>query len=59
MSSLPTISIEDINKDTFYGTYPDYERLTKAINDEIDGLNIYKVVDENGRLLAYTFEVKE
>jgi len=58
MSSLPTISIEDINEDTFYGTYPDFERLTQAINDEIEGLNIYKVLDEDGKLLTYTFEVE-
>ena len=59
MSSLPTISIDDIHEDTFYGTYPDFERLTKAINDEIEGLNIYKVLDKDGKLLTYTFEVEE
>lgn len=55
----PSIPEDQVNEDTFYGTYPDLERLVIAINEEINGLNIYRVIDEDNKLLKYTFEAEE
>ena len=58
-TTLPDINIQDVNETTFYGHYATLEELAIAINKEINGLNIFRVINEEGRVQNYTFEVEE
>ena len=57
MKSLPRIHKDKIN-DNFCGTYSDYPEMIEAIC-ELSGLKAYGVVDDDGKLLSFTFEVVE
>ena len=57
MSSLPKIHKDQIN-DNFCGTYSDYPEMIEAIC-ELSGIKAYNVVDDDGKLLNFTFEVVE
>lgn len=54
---LPEINIKDVT-DNFCGNYADYPEMILAMC-ELSGLKAYHVVDDNGRLKTFTFEVKE
>lgn len=51
---LPEINVNDINDDC--GHYSDYPEMILAMA-ELSGLKPYKVVDDAGRILYFTFEV--
>ena len=55
--TLPEINVNEVTDD-FCGDYSDYPELILAIC-ELSGIKPYKVVDDNGKLLRFTFEVVE
>ena len=57
MSSLPRIHKDQIT-DNFCGTYSDYPEMIEAMA-ELSGFKAYGVVDDDGKLLNFTFEVVE
>ena len=54
---LPDIHEDDVT-DEFCGTYADLTQLVLAAM-ELSGLRAYRVIDDDGRILRYTFEVVE
>ena len=52
---LPTIHEEDITDDC--GVYTDYPEMILAMC-ELSGLKAYRVIDDNGKLKHFTFEVE-
>ena len=56
-TTLPKINAKEVTDD-FCGTYSDYPELILAMA-ELSGLKAYEVIDDNGRLLRFTFEVVE
>ena len=57
MESLPTIHKDKVTDD-FCGAYSDYPEMILAMC-ELSGLKAYGVVDDDGKLLRFTFEVVE
>ena len=57
MAILPNIHESEITDD-FCGAYSDYPEMILAMC-ELSGLKAYGVVDDDGKLLRFTFEVVE
>ena len=57
MAILPNIHESEITDD-FCGTYSDFHDLVIAMC-ELSNLKAYRVIDDEGRLLKYTFKVVE
>ena len=57
LPTLPEINASNVTDD-FCGTYSDYPEMILAMA-ELSGMKAYKVVDDNGRILSFTFEVVE
>ena len=57
LPQLPEINAKDVTDD-FCGTYSDYPEMILAMC-ELSGLKAYRVVDDDGRLKTFTFEVVE
>ena len=55
--NLPEIHVDDVSDD-FCGEYSDYPEMILAMA-ELSGMKAYRVVDDNGGLLSFTFEVVE
>lgn len=55
--SLPDINEDDVTDD-FSDTYTDYVELILAICKE-SGIKPYRVIDNDGRVLKYTFKIEK
>ena len=54
---LPDIHVKDVTDD-FCGTYTDLTELVLAIS-ELSNIKPYRVMNDDGKVLNYTFEVVE
>ena len=55
--TLPSIHKDDVT-DEFCGEYSDLVELVLSMA-ELSSLKAYRVIDDDGKLLRYTFEVVE
>lgn len=57
LPKLPEIHVDDVT-DNFCGNYTDYPEMILAMC-ELSGLKAYRIVDDNGGLKSFSFEVVE